>query len=251
MIMHAAEAPYHQRLDVELEAEAEVELLADDQTTDSFPCPTCDEPCRVSLEENDGETCQFVSAMQELVDSQAVDARTCGNCSDDARRASWRCLDCRHDLCGPCHDAHATLQRLRHRVVSITDLQTGRHQGEMSAALAAPCRRHPVREGSLLCLDCGRVVCSECRRDGEPHAGHRVTELLADVAARQRDFINTLLDDASRRLEELRDNGRLISDYRTQFEVDRENAIRAITDQVHSSTCSFIITRWNSYKYSL
>ena len=234
----AAEVPHHQ-LDVQLE---DAELPSEDPS-DSFPCPVCEELSSVSLEENDGGTCQFVAAMQELVVSQAVNARTCGNCSaDDGRRAaSSRCLDCRHDLCGPCRDAHATL-RLRHRVVSIADLQTGRHQGEMSAALATPCRRHADRDGSSLCVDCDTVVCSECRRDGEPHADHRVTEQLDDVAARQRDFLDTLLDDASRRLNQLTDNGRLISEYREQFEADREDVIRAITAQVRHTASSFLFS---------
>ena len=216
--------------DVEIDAE----LPAGDPK-DSLPCPVCDELSNVSLE--DGGTCGFVAAMQELIVSQAVDARTCGNCSaaagDVGRRvASWRCLDCRHDLCGPCHDAHVSL-RLRHRVVSIADLQTGRHQGEISAALAMPCRRHSDRDCTSFCLDCGSVVCGECRRDGESHSGHRVTEQLSDVAARQRDFIGTLLDDTSHRLHELKDNGRVIAEYRNQFEAEREDVIRAISAQVN------------------
>ena len=221
--------------------QSDVEMNADLPAVDpmnSFPCPVCEELSSVSLEENDGGTCGFVSAMQELIVSQAVNSRTCGNCSapprDGERRAaaSWRCLDCRSDLCGPCHDAHTSL-RLRHRVVSITDLQTGRHQGEISAALAMPCRRHPDRDGTSLCLDCGSVVvCGECRRDGEPHAGHRVTEQLDDVAARQRDFIGTLLEDTSRHLNELKDNGRVIAEYQKQFEADREDVIHAINSQV-------------------
>jgi len=232
----AAEA--HHELDVELDAD-----LPSGDPSDCFPCPVCEELSNVSLEENDGGTCQFVAAMEELITSQAVDARTCGNCSaatgDDGRRtASWRCLDCRHDLCGPCHDAHKSL-RLRHRVVSIADLQTGRHQSEISAALATPCCRHPDRDGSSFCVDCGSVVCGECRRDGEPHAGHRVTEQLSDVAARQRDFIGTLLDDTSRRLNELKDNGRVIDEYRKQFEAEREDVIRAITAQVNPQVRSF------------
>jgi len=215
--------------------ESDVELDVD--LVDGFPCPVCDELSSVSLEENDGSACAFVAAMQELVSSQAVAARTCGNCttaSADERRptASWRCLDCRHDLCGPCHDAHTSL-RLRHRVVSISDLQTGRHQSEISAALVTPCRRHPDRDAGSLCVDCGSVVCGECRRDGELHSGHRVTDQLDEVAARQREFIATLLDDTSRRLNELDDNGRLIAEYRTQFEADREDVIRSVTAQVN------------------
>lgn len=235
----AAAAARHQ-LDVEVDAD-----LPDGDPSDSFPCPVCEELSNASLEENDGGTCEFVAAMQELIVSQAVDARTCGNCTaaavDGGRRAaSWRCLDCRNDLCGPCHDAHTSL-RLRHRVVSIADLQTGRHQAEIGAALVTPCRRHADRDGSSFCLDCGSVVCGECRRDGEPHAGHRVTEQLDDVAARQRDFIGTLLDDTSRRLNELKDNGRVITDYRQQFEAEREDVILAINAQVnpHSRTFPF------------
>lgn len=211
--------------------EVDAELPAGDPT-DSFPCPVCEELSSVSLEENDGSGCGFVAAMQELIVSQAVDARTCGNCSKaPARAASWRCLDCRHDLCGPCHNAHTSL-RLRHRVVSIADLQTGRHQGEIGAALAMPCRRHADRDGTALCVDCGSVVCGECRRDGEPHAGHRVTDQLGDVAARQRDYINTLLDDTSRRLDELKDNGRVIADYQKPFETEIEEVVGAINAQV-------------------
>jgi len=214
--------------------EVNAELLAGDPT-DRFPCPVCEELSSVSVEENDGSACGFVAAMQELIVSQAVDARTCGNCSKGkaaGRSASWRCLDCRHDLCGPCHNAHTSL-RLRHRVVSIADLQTGRHQGEISAALAMPCRRHPDRDGTALCLDCGSVVCGECRRDGEPHAGHRVTDQLGDVAVRQRDYINTLLDDTSRRLDELKDNGRIIADYQKPFETEIEEVVGAINAQVN------------------
>jgi len=193
----------------------------------------------VSLEENDGGTCGFVAAMQELITSQAVDARTCGKCDDQRRVASWRCLDCRSDLCGPCHDAHTTL-RLRHRVVSVGDLQTGRYQAEIGAALATPCHRHSDRDRTLLCLDCGSVVCGECRRDGEPHAEHRVTDQLSDIAARQRDFIDTLLDDTSHRLNQLIDNERVIDDYRKQFEAERDDVIRFISDHVSPQIDSFI-----------
>jgi len=216
--------------------EVDAELPAGDPT-DSFPCPVCEElNYSVSLEENDRSSrCAFVDAMHELIVSQAVDARTCGNCTanEGRRTASWRCLDCRNDLCGPCHDAHTSL-RLRHRVVSIAALQTGKHQSEISAALAMPCRQHADHNGTSLCLDCGCVVCGQCRRDGEPHAGHRVTEQLGDVASRQRDFIGTLLDDASRRLNELKDNGRVIADYQKPFEAEIEAVVSAINAQVNT-----------------
>jgi len=233
----AAAAAAAQQSDPELDADQPAS-----NATDSFPCPVCEEPVSVSLDEHDGSTCGFVEAMQELIASQAVDARrTCGNCTtptaaDPQGRqrppASWRCLDCRHDLCGPCHDAHLSL-RLRHRVVSIADLQTGRHQGELSAALASPCSRHRDRDCTCLCLDCGVVACAECLKDGEPHGGHRVTQQLREVADRQRDYICTLLDDTSRRLNQLNDNARLIADYRKQFEADRDDVIRAINLQVY------------------
>jgi len=94
----------------------------------------------VSLDEHD--TCEFVEAMRELIVSQAVDARTCANCAATSRparaataaAAAWRCLDCRHDLCEPCHAAHASLRLpARHRIVSVADLQTGRHQVRLTA----------------------------------------------------------------------------------------------------------------------
>jgi len=240
-------APAARQSDVETD-----EDIPTGDPSDSFPCPICEEPSSACLDENDGGTCEFVAAMQELIVSQAVDARTCGNCATTAgdagrRAAAWRCLDCRNDLCGPCHAAHASL-RLRHRVVSVTDLQTGRHQGEISAALTTACRRHRDRDATSLCLDCGSgggVVCGECRRDGEPHAGHRVTEQLGDVAARQRDLIGTLLDDTARRLDELKDNGHLIDEYRKQFEAERDDVIRAITTQVNPSIVSVLCTPSN------
>jgi len=83
-------------------------------------------------------------------------------------------------------------------------------------------------------------VCGECRRDGEPHAEHRVTDQLSDIAARQRDFIDTLLDDTSHRLNQLIDNERVIDDYRKQFEAERDDVIRFISDHVSPQIDSFI-----------
>jgi hypothetical protein len=200
-----------------------------------FQCPVCDEPARLAAADDGTTCCSFVAAMQELLRSQTVGRRLCGNCDrrPNAATAVCRCLDCRQDLCTICRDAHATLRLTRgHRIVGIRDLQTGRYEREIGASLPALCAVHADISATALCIDCDRIVCAECRGSTDHHAGHRTTSELDSIAARQRDFIGgTLLDDAAARLAELKRNAADIADYGIACEAGRETVLKAVTEQ--------------------
>ena len=74
-----------------------------------------------------------------------------------------QCLTCRDFLCVKCSERHNfTRETLRHEVVSLDDLTSGRYNEKLRSRQEIPCAEHQDEVLKYFCHTCNVPVCREC-----------------------------------------------------------------------------------------
>uniref|UniRef100_A0A0M3I2J2 B-box type zinc finger protein ncl-1 n=1 Tax=Ascaris lumbricoides TaxID=6252 RepID=A0A0M3I2J2_ASCLU len=117
---------------------------------------------------------------------------SCTGCKS-GERASAFCQDCAHFLCANCTMAHQYMHCFEgHRV---DQLAHGSSPALSDKVSTCKCIQHRTQTLRYFCLTCNLAICRECTMTDHPAATHQF-ELIGDVAEKQMNIMESLLQDA-------------------------------------------------------
>uniref|UniRef100_A0A915AKF5 RING-type E3 ubiquitin transferase n=1 Tax=Parascaris univalens TaxID=6257 RepID=A0A915AKF5_PARUN len=117
---------------------------------------------------------------------------SCTGCKS-GERASAFCQDCAHFLCANCTMAHQYMHCFEgHRV---DQLAHGSSPALSDKVSTCKCIQHRTQTLRYFCLTCNLAICRECTMTDHPAATHQF-ELIGDVADKQMNIMESLLQDA-------------------------------------------------------
>ncbi|CAK8688683.1 tripartite motif-containing protein 2-like isoform X3 [Clavelina lepadiformis] len=164
-------------------------------------CPTCRSEQPLTVEGINGlKDNFFISSMSDMlktvkeIRSEDKDGTSlmCDTCDHDNRKAAIsRCLDCTDFLCSECSIWHIrTKLTRRHKIVSLTEFESGMHNQELKSRAKIYCMIHDGEAAKIYCQSCQCPICHECVECG--HARHRRCSLKEEVLNQGRQIENLL-----------------------------------------------------------
>ncbi|VDM39382.1 unnamed protein product [Toxocara canis] len=118
---------------------------------------------------------------------------SCTGCKS-GERASAFCQDCAHFLCANCTMAHQYMHCFEgHRVDQLSHGSSP----TLSDKLVSTCKciQHRTQTLRYFCVTCNLAICRECTLNDHPATTHQF-ELIGDVAEKQMNIMESLLQDA-------------------------------------------------------
>nr|XP_039259638.1 tripartite motif-containing protein 3-like [Styela clava] len=176
-------------------------------------CPTC--RCSQTLTSDGIQGLKdnfFISSMADMLktvkeirnDDKQGTSLLCDTCDDDCRKSAIsRCLDCTDFLCTDCSIWHRrTKLTRRHKIVSLSELESGIHNEELKSRAKIYCTIHEGEAAKIYCQTCKCAICHDCV--DSDHAGHDRC-MLKDEVHNQSGQIEKLLTSGKSKTEVLQD----------------------------------------------
>lgn len=128
------------------------------------------------------------TSISKLLAAKSVTAVSfyCNWCQADAvapvadKRAWFRCVDCRENLCNECNIAHAKIRALHgHHIVGI-ELKC---DDAYMIRMPSMCDKHPDKDLAIYCVDCQETTCNLCFLTQHAKRGHDSADVNVHVMA--------------------------------------------------------------------
>ncbi|XP_046364315.2 E3 ubiquitin-protein ligase TRIM33-like [Haliotis rufescens] len=202
-------------------------------------CPECREPFP---EENGfAKSNYFINGLTELVKCRTSTVCKCTPCSlrDKTSRAERKCLDCGDFLCSACSLGHnASSQTLGHQIVTLVDLQEGKHDTRLRELQKVMCQQHQDKHVEYFCQTCSQPHCISCvlisHRDHRMQPIAEAVQCIRSVIKEKVQAVHEDFQEISKQENELLSlNNDLESKKEIKERLIKQNAKREI-DEVHS-----------------
>ena len=177
------------------------DLLASKAGSNSLTCPVC----RSVTEVENGNVSNLKTniPLKSLIADVKDKGVLCEVCEAESL-AVFYCCDCKHNMCGACHEQHGKWKpNKNHKVVSVSDIR----QGKVVLKKKVLCKDHDPgeeHECTDVCNTCKKLICLRCRMLEHEKEGHDVKSFKKFNAAFSKE-LESLLKEANTKTETLND----------------------------------------------
>ncbi|XP_062605128.1 E3 ubiquitin-protein ligase TRIM56-like [Saccostrea cucullata] len=168
-----------------------------------YSCPVCREAFILSNNDIENLKTNFcLKNLTELFSSSIEVKKLCSFCSlkGENIEASSQCLTCKDLLCSECaeHRHRSTTLTLNHKIVSLSELSSGKYNEEIRSKQQIPCSEHTGEDLRYFCETCDVPVCRDCIVLG--HQNHKYVA-PSDARKSMEEKMNTDMSSLKENLE--------------------------------------------------
>ncbi|XP_062605127.1 E3 ubiquitin-protein ligase TRIM56-like [Saccostrea cucullata] len=143
-------------------------FISKQNTKRKHTCPVCRENFQLQNHSTDDLKTNFcLKNLIEVINSGKQDpAKLCTFCSlkGESNEATSQCLTCKDVLCSECadHRHRSTTLTINHKVVLLTEINSGKYNDEIRAKQQIPCSEHAGEDLRYFCETCDVPICRDC-----------------------------------------------------------------------------------------
>ncbi|XP_062599475.1 E3 ubiquitin-protein ligase TRIM56-like, partial [Saccostrea cucullata] len=201
-----------------------------------YSCPVCRETFKLSNNDVENLKTNFcLKNLIELISSNTEVKKLCSFCSlkGENIEASSQCLTCKDLLCSECaeHRHISTTQTLNHKIVSLTELSSGKYNEEIRSKQQIPCSEHTGEDLRYFCETCDVPICRDCIVLG--HQNHKYVA-PSDARKSMEEKLNTHMSSLKENLERFQAAKGIVASTSANLEVQNQELKADLEKQMHT-----------------